>query len=640
MPAVNSPFFGIQYGWTLGEDGWGDPVNSNFQVLSFLDKGAVDDVVSSLPASPVEGYSVILTTDNQIYVRFNSNWIFITPQQGMEINKISDGSKLQYNGSNWTALPSLNTLDKRTQGITNVRSFITTTVDGTTSNQSGIVSAIASCLASGNSLYWPAGTYVSDANIPNFHSVSHYGDGILKRGSNNFVVSPKAASTQQNIIYVSTSGSASNDGLTSSQPLLTFQNAFDTLSNYNLALGGVWIVDVAAGSYSITTGQQTFRTPSKNRVIIRGPAAGHPNVPACIVDGGSSGANYSHGLAFDGSGVFVQVQDILLRNFTGDPAGNTRGALLFDNGADGYTNNVHVTNCSWFGVYWSRRSQGRQQGGIIDGCRNGVNTDGAKASIGYNATSLATGTIIRNCTENGIFWARGTDGHVDFCTLDTNAIGLQIESNSRPDAVGNSFKKNTIGVRTYAGGYFGNNPNSLNVFNIGTADANIQADVEYRGFGGEITETSVQGAGSELRVAFDRTVRSVTGTTPTTLTTPYTVKAGRLRGVGKSLRVVSKGVYTVTASSTITVNIGGMAVTMAVPAAASNVVFEIEVNIYDVAGGYRAFGSLKHNLASPRFAQATSGFVSTSDQDVSIACTLTGASDTISIYRTDVFVTG
>lgn len=101
MPQVSSPFFNISYGWALGEDGWGDPVNLNFQVMSYLDKGAVDDIVSSLPSSPANGYSVINTTDNQIYVRFGSNWIFITPQQGMELSKNLDNTTWKFNGTSW-----------------------------------------------------------------------------------------------------------------------------------------------------------------------------------------------------------------------------------------------------------------------------------------------------------------------------------------------------------------------------------------------------------------------------------------------------------------------------------------------------------------------------------------------------------
>lgn len=101
MAVTTSPFFGIQYGWETGDAGWGDPVNTNLKVMSFLDKGAVDDFVSSLPGSPVTGSSYVLTTDNLIYVRFTEGWVFITPQLGMEVTKLSDGTKWKWNGSAW-----------------------------------------------------------------------------------------------------------------------------------------------------------------------------------------------------------------------------------------------------------------------------------------------------------------------------------------------------------------------------------------------------------------------------------------------------------------------------------------------------------------------------------------------------------
>lgn len=99
MPATTSPFFGINYGWTTGEASWGDPVNSNFKVLSFLGKGAVDAFVAALPVSPSEGASVVLTTDKQFYVRIGGVWLFITPQIGMEVNETSTGKRWQYTGT-------------------------------------------------------------------------------------------------------------------------------------------------------------------------------------------------------------------------------------------------------------------------------------------------------------------------------------------------------------------------------------------------------------------------------------------------------------------------------------------------------------------------------------------------------------
>jgi hypothetical protein len=439
-------------------------------------------------------------------------------------------------------------------------------------------------------------------------------------------------------LYVSTTGSDSNDGLTISTPFLTLQKALDYIETYVYRnMKTTWVVNVAAGTYSIIS--NVFYTPTKTKVTIQGPdVGGHPNVPTVIFDGSASTGSYIHGLTISGFGVGASVKNIKFQNYNGDSGNNSRGGLLFDNGADGYTYNVHVDNCSWFGVYWSRRSQGRQQGGIIENCRNGVNTDGAKVTVGYGATSLSGGTIIKNCIESGVYWSRGTDGHVDYCTLDTNAIGIHVEANSRVDAVGNDFKKNDYGVRCSNSGYFGDNPYTPNNFNVGTANAQVYQDIDYRAFSGESSE-GINGS-SEVRVVYDRTYRSASGIVSTTLATPYTIKAGRLKGTGKTCRIKIYGVYTVTSGSTLTINIGGMSLALTVPAAATSSYFDVEVNLHEVAGGYRAFGMLRHNLASPRMGTASSGFVNTSDQDISIACSLTGAGDSIGIYRTDVYLMG
>lgn len=110
MPAIQSPFFGINYGWTIGEASWGDPVNTNFKVLSFLGKGAVDEFVAALPGSPNDGDSVVLTTDNKFYVRLEGAWLFIQPQDGQEVNEIATGKRWKYSGS-WVEVLTSNSLE-------------------------------------------------------------------------------------------------------------------------------------------------------------------------------------------------------------------------------------------------------------------------------------------------------------------------------------------------------------------------------------------------------------------------------------------------------------------------------------------------------------------------------------------------
>ena len=113
MPAATSPFFGINYGWTTGEGSWGDPVNSNFKVLSFLGKGAVDAFVATLPVSPSEGDSVVLTTDKQFYVRLAGVWLFIQPQEGQEVNEVSTGKRWKFSAGSWVEIASSESLIAR-----------------------------------------------------------------------------------------------------------------------------------------------------------------------------------------------------------------------------------------------------------------------------------------------------------------------------------------------------------------------------------------------------------------------------------------------------------------------------------------------------------------------------------------------
>lgn len=116
MPVTTSPFFGINYGWTTGENSWGDPVNANFKALSFLGKGAVDSFVGALPGSPSDGDSVVLTTDNQFYVRLEGAWLFIQPQEGQEVNEISTGKRWQFGASVWVETTYVQEADLEANG--------------------------------------------------------------------------------------------------------------------------------------------------------------------------------------------------------------------------------------------------------------------------------------------------------------------------------------------------------------------------------------------------------------------------------------------------------------------------------------------------------------------------------------------
>jgi hypothetical protein len=143
------------------------------------------------------------------------------------------------------------------------------------------------------------------------------------------------------------------------------------------------------------------------------------------------------------------------------------------------------------------------------------------------------------------------------------------------------------------------------------------------------------------RVGYDRNNHSVTGTTPTTLATPYTIPANQLTGAGKECKVTVQGAVgaALTSGSVINIVFGNVTLAFNFPLTTGNVSFEIDAVLYDVAGGYRAYGTIRQGLNGTRVA-SVSGFTSTIDQPISITATLAGSSDNITIYHTDVFLLG
>ena len=589
--------------------------------------------------------------------------------------------------------------------------------DGTTSDQTALVNAVAVALLTGASLYWPVGTFVSTANIPNLHSVKHVGPGIIKRGSSLFYVQPK--NTQPNTIYITTTGSTTNDGLSASEGISTFQAAFDALGNYGPVLDGAWTIQAAAGTYTINAGSHNYYLPSRYRVIIKGAnVGGHPNVPTTIIDGGGLLANYLHGLNFDGPNVFVQVQDIKFQNFKSP--GNTRLGLVIANGADGYTSNIHGVDCSWAVITFKECSEVRCSGGIYDG--NGVGAygvivDSCRASFGYGSTGASDGPQTKGCLSAGLYWSTGSQGHIDnHQSANTNSVGVVISENSRADVIGGNYDvgANKYGIIAQSGGVWGSGGTTPTFTGAGTYTA-------YRAGSGNTDEMHTQASAYWQRVAFDRTNRIAFGFDPTTavniatdtitktahtlatgetvryangggtdigglvtgttyyaivvdannfklatsaanatagtaidltsvgtgtthciseITVVYTIPANRLAGVGKSARIHVMGVMTtITANTVFGLTIGGAPLSFTVPGAASNVAFEIDVEVFEAAGGHRVQGRLSQGLNATRFS-SSSGFSATVNNDITLFASTTGSADLLNVFRTDVFLMG
>lgn len=338
--------------------------------------------------------------------------------------------------------------------IPSVRDKITTPVDGTTSNQAGIELAVNDAMSSG-SLFWPAGTYVSTGNIPNFWSISHYGPGVIKRGDSIFFITPK--NKHSNTVYASSSGSQSNDGLTENEPLDSLSSAFDALQTFGRILDGHWNI-ILSGEFS---GALAVSFPekitSRNTIKILGDeVGGHPNIPTTVLD--ASGESVA--------GIKIRRQsflmrDILLKNTNASCISASRSFLRLEN--------VHTENQNGFSMDISHATDFYISGGIHR--LNATNTDRAVIRELFNVNH-AVGYLYDESTGNPVsgdkpifigsgtgraFTAReGCTGHAraDFGTSEGGFLhGVEVGSNSRvhidSDA---SFAKNQNAIWCAPGG--------------------------------------------------------------------------------------------------------------------------------------------------------------------------------------------
>lgn len=329
-----------------------------------------------------------------------------------------------------------------------LREFVSVTdkavgvVDGVTSNQAGIVAAVADAYARGVPLYWPPGTFVSTANIPNFNDVVHFGPGVLKRGTTVYYITPTRDS-HLNTLYVSTTGNDTNDGLDASAPLRTLQRACDIYQNDNVLAKlrqGTWKVYVAAGIYT-EGGVWTKAAIAANYVEFYGDVDGS-NVPTTIVDGSVSAK--TAGLYFDGGASRLKVRNFQFNNFR---ANSVASGLVFANRgiAIAYTVNVWTKNNLWAGINADSIGQLLIETGTHDGNTN-YNLrvrGGVEISIGYNGTAGGNRVTLKNSACASQVRDAST-GHFDWFDVINCPTGIWVTNCSRTTTTGATF--NTVNL--------------------------------------------------------------------------------------------------------------------------------------------------------------------------------------------------
>ncbi|SDK78726.1 glycosyl hydrolase family 28-related protein [Arthrobacter sp. ok362] len=330
--------------------------------------------------------------------------------------------------------------------------------NGATSNNTQIQAAVDAATAQGKALYWPTGTYVKSVNIANFHTVRHTGPGVIKHGTDLFYVEPKLG--QSNTLYVSTSGTNSNDGTNSALPMRQVNYAFGTvLPNYGPVLDGVWTVKLAAGTY---TDRVVFPTglDSVNTVTIQGPIVGYPNNPTAKW---SEGYNVSAAaIKMVDTKAAVTFSDIEFIGYNG----STASAGITTSGVEGSVTciNTWFTDCYW--GFSNQDGDGFWVSGVANRCgflgdtttgtaRSSRNGNGgayrglmhSRHTIGtQNAGDNSLGPKVTN-SKSAFFIQELCTGHIDWATIEDCDFGVNLNVASRVNVDGTSFKRNSTDLK-------------------------------------------------------------------------------------------------------------------------------------------------------------------------------------------------
>lgn len=352
------------------------------------------------------------------------------------------------------------------------------TGNGTTSDQLALVGLLATAFATGKHIYWPDGTYLSTANIPHLHEVHHHGPGIIKRGSGLWRVDPDRTTTR--IMYVSPSGSTSNDGLSTGQPQ-TLQGAVDALQ-FSGPIKGRQQVSMAAGTYAERLSIPVGLAMNNNYLEFIGPSTpglrGSPSTWAgAIIDG--SGFN-SEGVTVNPFNN-VNFQYILFRDWydTGLSAtSQVVSAVHVYEYSKSYFVGCSFTGNGYSNVEMQKFSRVIITGGILEGARQGLNNEGGTLSLTASAAGVDN-TTVQSALEYGLYTKHHGTTVCDYTEWLDNGLTPAASSygcaifayhGSNVDTRACSFKRNNIDYNMRDGGSVARNPSLPDTYGTG-ADA-------------------------------------------------------------------------------------------------------------------------------------------------------------------------
>jgi hypothetical protein len=537
--------------------------------------------------------------------------IFTSPGQ------ITDPSLLQYQPLGTGALTR--PVSARLGDIVSVADYAT------------VQDAVARALAVGASLYWPGGTFPVTGSIPNFHAVRHVGKGIVQRSGVDWKINPIRGQT--NTLYVSPSGSDTNDGLTAALPFATIQAAMNVVRDQPDNITGNWVIQLAAGTYP-DGGLLSFVRPRHFRLRIIGPAVATNATPTAIIDG--TAATTTDGLFFDGCGD-VGIENVKIQGFTVDSvaagveAANTALLRLV---------NVHVDNCS-VGYYIRSHSMYFVQGGRINACTVGVQELFGVVRNTKTVASLVDGLQITGCTY-GIFAKEHCTGHLDWTTIDNCDYGIFFSRSCTANGSDGQITRCDYGVVLRNGSFLV--PLRID-YGIGTGNANTVNHLVDHSSGFATNENDVQAqfsAQGERMVAYSAGVAAHTGTTAETRLANFgKLLAGSFDYAGRYARLVIVGAKVGAAgTAALIMDVGGSnGASVSLPAAAG--AFRVELwLVSNGQGAQKVFGAADGAGSSNAAARGTRTYAITSNTPIGLDCTLADAADSITIDAAWLYTTG
>lgn len=326
--------------------------------------------------------------------------------------------------------------------------------------------ACLDCNTGAAALRWDGQAVTVTDNITNFWDCRHDGKGSITRGSDTFYISPDLAQT--NKIYVATTGSDTNDGLTSAYPLATIQKALNVMAEFAPCLPGRWQIVLAAGTYTENIVLDSA-TRGEFPITIAGPSVGgHPNVPTAIIQPATTSGTIL--TVSEGRGWYL-IQNV---KFSGATTGT---ALNLNGGVRVGLTNVHISGCLT-GIVNQHNSMLTAVGGIWTGRGKAV-SGGLALFTTYASTHAFSGTgssdgVQITAWDRGVLVNEGGQGHLDGIQVSTCAQGLIFQRS------GGACNTDNVAIDGCDVGVVANGPWFNNGITFGGTTANT-VDVQSRG---------------------------------------------------------------------------------------------------------------------------------------------------------------